>query len=314
MTRSDLSDTVFVYGALRSGTTLLNLMLNGHPAIHNPGEVDPLLDFIAPDPDHPTGWRYDRARMEGHRLFRALGIALPDGADGLDLFEAMIGALRAKSDKPVLSLTVHRNAGRLKRILPEARILHLLRDPRDVARSAVGMGWAGNSYVAVGGWIETETEWDRAGFDADRVMTLKFEDLLADPEASLDRVARFHGMAYDPAMLDYPRTSTYGPPDPKTAQQWRRKARPREIGLIEARIGPMMTARGYPPEHPRPLPGPAEETLLRAQHRIARWGYNIRRFGLPLFLGRHLARRTGLGALERRLAARQDEIIIRNQK
>ena len=42
---------VIAYGALRSGTTLLRLMLDMHPGLSCPGETDFLLDFtsIAPD-------------------------------------------------------------------------------------------------------------------------------------------------------------------------------------------------------------------------------------------------------------------------
>ena len=48
---------IFVYGALRSGTTLFRLMLEAHPALSNAGEADFLFDFLSPDQNHATGWR-----------------------------------------------------------------------------------------------------------------------------------------------------------------------------------------------------------------------------------------------------------------
>ena len=46
---SALPPPVALYGALRSGTTLFRLILKHHPALHNPGETDFLLDHIHAD-------------------------------------------------------------------------------------------------------------------------------------------------------------------------------------------------------------------------------------------------------------------------
>ncbi|MDZ7627639.1 MAG: sulfotransferase [Parvularculaceae bacterium] len=37
-------DIVFICGALRSGTTLLRIMVNHHPQLSNPGEMDFLFE------------------------------------------------------------------------------------------------------------------------------------------------------------------------------------------------------------------------------------------------------------------------------
>ena len=58
---------IFVYGALRSGTTLFRLMLQAAPSISNPGEADFLFDYIAPNPG--GGWQYDRASLSEDRMF-----------------------------------------------------------------------------------------------------------------------------------------------------------------------------------------------------------------------------------------------------
>lgn len=311
-------DTVFVYGALRSGTTVLNLMLDGHPLIHNPGEIDYVFDFLDADPAHPTGWRYDRGRMADDRMFRDSGLTMPDGMDGLDLLSTFLDQIETESDgtHKTTSLTVHRNIHKIARIFPGIRVLHLLRDPRDVARSAVGMGWAGNSYFGIANWIDTETHWDIAApnLGDGAVMSLKFEDLMADPVGHLTRIAEFHGVAYHDDMLAYPAITTYDAPDPALCEQWRKKATPREIGLIESRIAPLMAARGYPPEHLLPAPKGIGLSRLSFDNTWRRWRFNIRRFGFPLFAGRHLAKRLRLRGIERHLKLRQDQIINRNRK
>ena len=237
---------MFVYGALRSGTTMFRLMLESNRAISNPGEADFLFDHIAPDPDHPTGWRYDRTALIDDRIFRAKQFDLPEELDGLDLLEEMLAQMDARSPG-LLTLNVHRHAERIVQTLPDARFVHLLRDPRDVARSSIGMGWAGTLYRGVDHWILTETAWDRIAkhLRTGQVLDLSYEDLFADIDNNLRRVCDFLEVSFDPAMLRYHETSTYGPPDPSLAEQWRRRSKPREIALVEGKAGALMRARGY---------------------------------------------------------------------
>ena len=227
---------VFVYGALRSGTTVFRLMLDAHPALSNCGEVDFLLDYLEPDPSRPCGWRYRREEMVIDRIFRARELALDPGLDGLALFEDMLAQLARRSPGR-LTLNIHRHIDRLLAIRPDVEIVHLLRDPRDVARSSIGMGWAGTLYHGVSHWIGTEQAWDRVvpRLGPGQVLTLRYEELFRDIEAELHRVCDFLDVPFDAAMLSYHEGSTYDPPDPQLVEQWRRKSTPEEIA---ARRGP----------------------------------------------------------------------------
>lgn len=309
-TLSFLPRPTFVYGALRSGTTVFRLMLDAHPAHNNPGEAEFLLDHLHPDPAVPDGWRYDRKALAADRKFIAQAIPVPDDHEGFDLLKYMISTLESRSPGS-LSLNVHRDIGRLADILPDARFIHVLRDPRDVARSSVGMGWVGNSYYGADHWVATETAWDQAGLPEDRVLTVRFETLMSETESELTRVCHFLGLPFDPAMLGYYRNTTYGPPNPKIIQQWRRKAGAREIALIECRTGALMAARGYPPETDMRAPDRLESATLAVGNRLKRWRFNIRRYGLPLYAATHATRLIGARSLHRHLRQRQDEITIR---
>ena len=66
----------------------------------------------------------------------------------------------ASGGKPHVGATVHRHFERLRFLWPDARYIHLVRDPRDVARSVVQKGWAGNIYQASEFWIQAENCWD----------------------------------------------------------------------------------------------------------------------------------------------------------
>lgn len=305
---------VFIYGALRSGTTLLHLILGSHSGLSSPGEADFLFDHITPDSTAPGGWRYDRDALAADRIFRAADITLPEGLFGTDLAQAMIDQLAAKTPGQMLSLNIHRNAHLMAALFPDVKVIHLVRDPRDVARSAMQMGWQGTSYHAVHLWVKTETTWQAADYPQDQVLTVNFETLMADLEAQLTRICDFLGLGFESTMLEYHTRSSYAPPDPKISQKWRQKATPREIALIEGRAGHLMEPLGYELAGEPVTPGGIEKTLLEVRNRLWRWRFNIRRYGLGLFLKHHLARTLGLKAMAADTAAQQEAILIRNLK
>lgn len=308
--------TVFVYGAMRSGTTVFRLMLNAHPGIANPGEADFLFEFLIPDPGHPTGWRYDLPRMRVNRIFQSYGLEIPAGCDGLDLLASFLAQFRARSPGRVLTLNLHRRADRIRAVLPEARFIHMLRDPRDVARSSIGMGWARSLYHGVDHWIGTERAWDRAmqGADPGLAMTLTYEDLFRDIEGELGRVCAFIGVAYAPEMLRYHENTTYDPPDPTLVQQWRRKCSQAEIDLLEGKAGALMAARGYAPTGPGRVPGALARAGLRARQKAFVWGFAMRRYGTGTFLAERAAWHLGLSRPHRRVRQRMNAIDVARLK
>jgi hypothetical protein len=318
-TLSQNSDICFVFGALRSGTTLFRLMLDHHPQLVNPGEVDFLFDHIHEDAAHPTGWRYDLDALQLSRIFRARGLEIPAGLQGTDLLQAFLaqfgdGTGDKTGDKTGahVTLNVHRNASKIARLLPQARVIHMLRDGRDVASSSIGMGWVGNSYYGVDHWIATERDWDAAAAllpEAQR-MELRFEALMSDLEGQLAAVCAFMGVDFAPEMLRYHETSSYGPPDPKIAQQWKRKAPPRMIALIEGKCAALLQARGYDLAGPGPAqPNAWERLWLPAQNRVKRSYFNFHRLGPGLFLRFHFARLLGTQGMKTRLRFEKQQKI-----
>ena len=297
---------VIVYGALRSGTTLLRLMLDMHPGLSCPGETDFLLDFTAIAPDGTV--TIDADRLGRNRIYRASRARLDPALPGREALIDMIGQLRDRPDQCVV-LMLHRGIETALRLFPDTPVLHMLRDPRDVARSSIGMGWAGTVYHGVEHWLRTEREWDRAmaAFPGTRTMTLHSERLILAPAEELARITSFVGLPFDPAMLDYHRASTYDPPDASLVEQWRRNQTARDLGLVEARLGPLLTARGYAPSGHRPVfPRRMERVALQAMNKRAIWSLRVKRHGLrdPLLVG--LAKRLRLPALGHAAQARID--------
>lgn len=73
-------DVVIVFGALRAGTTMLRLMLNGHPDLACIGENDYLVDALEKDENGTL--RLDRAALAEARIFQSSGLSLPPRRTG----------------------------------------------------------------------------------------------------------------------------------------------------------------------------------------------------------------------------------------
>ena len=301
------SPPIFVlYGALRSGTTLLRLILGAHPqGICSAHENDFLLDHLRPA---PGGLRL-KPQLVGQRLEPpASGLSVPSSRDGRAAVRGDAGRTSGRLGRLTVVLVLHRGLGRLLDLQPPARIIHLLRDPRDVARSSIGMGWVGTPWRGARHWIRTEEEWDRHASRAAAVHQIRYEDLVRDPVRALTRVCAFLGLDYDPTMMRVAfRTSTYSEVDARMAEQWRRRMRPRDIALVEHRVGPLLAARGYAPSgHPVTAPGTVERLRLRLANRAGVWRMRIGRYGLVDPVAYGLAKRLGLGGMRRRLRRRLD--------
>lgn len=301
-----------VFGPLRGGTTLLRLMLDGHPGLSCIGESDYLFDHLSRT---GAGWRYDRRALAEDRIFRASGLPVPDAADGAVALHDLVRRIGRDGTLPVLML--HRHLEAAATLLPEARILRLTRDPRDSARSAVGMGWAGNVFHGVESWTRTERSWQafEAGGHPNPVHRLRYEDLVAEPEARLAELCDFVGVPYDPGLLAYPGTTTYDRPDASLAFQWRRKQTPAELALVEHRLGPLLVQSGYEPSgHPPRAPTRAERVRLGLQNRAAVWRFLIGRYGPVAPVLRGLGRRLRLDGLERLAQGSMDKTAMRHLK
>lgn len=290
------SDVVFVYGALRSGTTMFRLMLDTHPQIGNPGEMDFLFDYLTPDKSHGTGWRYDLDGLRSDRVFRAKDLSIPEGLSGLDLLDAFLSQIKARAGTAVVSINLHRRIDRVFQVLPHARVLHMLRDPRDVARSSIQMGWAGTLYHGVAHWIETERAWDRgtAGVDPSQIFEFSYEALFQNIDETLHAVCDFLETEFDPQMLRYHENTTYAPPDASLTEQWKRKCHPAELAEVESRAGALMETRGYERSQPPISLSGLHKLRLGLRNKLYVWKFGMKRFGVITYLAEKLTRRLGL--------------------
>jgi hypothetical protein len=306
----------FLIGSERSGSTMLRLMLDHHPQLACNLESDFLVSHLDDAGALPDMTAY-RAFLARDRVFRHSAFAVDESLGYRELVASFLEQKRVRDGKQGVGATVHHDFHRLPFIWPDARFVYLLRDGRDVANSAVGMGWAGNAYCGADIWLEAEERWTemRARLAANAYIEVRFEDLVGNPEPTLARVCRFLGVPYDERMLAYPQTSTYGAPDARLASQWRSRMDPRTRARVEARIGERLVQRGYPLEGEVPPPlGRSSELLLRLESRLGCLRDRITRYGLPLTLEEFTARRLGLRRWQASAQLRFDAIIDQHLK
>lgn len=308
-----IDSPVFLVGAERSGSTLLRLMLDGHPQLAFNEEFEYAVDVMPESGGFPSMQDYIQ-HLELDRVFLSTGYQIQPGLSYSELVDSFL--VQKRGAKSTVGATVHRHFDRLLRVWPDARFVHLLRDGRDVARSVIEMGWEGNVWSACTRWLEAEMLWDHVSalIPAARQITVRFEKLVAEPREQLARICEFLHLPYDEEMMRFPERSKYSAPNAKMAQSWKRKMEVADVQLAEARIGSMLAQRNYEMSgHPAIEVTDRMESRLARQSRRFRRSVGIKAYGLKLFLLNAFTRRARLNSWNRsirlRLNAIENQII-----
>jgi len=205
----------FLVGVARSGTTLLRLQLDAHPQLAIPPETGfgqvagrlaarnaaptDVLDAITALPTWP-----DLCVEPGE--LTAAWEALPDWSVGNALrayyqtYAAKHGKARWGDKTPGHTAHVYS----LWELFPEAHFIHLVRDGRDVAASLREMPFApgDRSIEALAvAWRTDLQEARRLGSAVPHYREVRYEQLVAEPEATLRELSDFLELEFDGSML-----------------------------------------------------------------------------------------------------------------
>jgi len=289
-------DTVVLAGALRSGTTLFRLMLGGHSQLKPHDEHDFLTDVLNVDGTEPSPQELAE-RLKTHRVFQSHNIFLERGSNYESLLTRTLTPLRRGGTMPVVSL--HRNFERVWPYFSDARYIHLVRDPRDVALSSVNMGWNGNAHRGVDHWVKTEQSWQALSrvLRPDQQLTVHYEAMVQSPETVLREICDFLDIPYESEMLtSYTSTSTYKAIDPGRQQRWRTEMSESDLARFEGKIEQPMRDAGYTPATEGDLkrPGPLMEAWIDLHDRIGRNIRTVKRYSLWLVVTEKLSRWLGM--------------------
>jgi hypothetical protein len=278
MTRSeDMAERpIFVVGFQRSGTTLLQSLLGAHARIAAPPELHFILR-VAYFADY-FGDLADDANLR-RALHEALNppvdILTECGFDEDALFERAARGPRTYAGlfAAIMDDYAERNAKQrwaektpsqrpddIWNLFPDALVVHIMRDPREVVASSLDMPWERRSAAAIatdlrGFTLETVERGRRAG--AAQYLQVRYEDLARQPEAVLRLVCAFAGEDYDPGMLDPARRgqalmpaaswqAQAAQPIAQVTSKWHSKLGRADRVRVQAVVSDLLAPYGYP--------------------------------------------------------------------
>lgn len=182
---------VFILCPVRSGSTLLRMMLDSHSALCAPHEL------------HLMELSVQVAGTQAQAAIAELGLSGRELEHWL--WDGMLHRVLAASGKQTLVEKTPNHVFMWRRIVacwPDARFIFLLRDPAAVCASwhRVRSHWSDAEA------IESTRKYVTALEQARRHLTghtVRYEDLTADPERELRGVCAYLGVPWEPAMLEY---------------------------------------------------------------------------------------------------------------
>ena len=269
---------IFIVGCGRSGTTLLRVMLNNHSRIAIPGETwffGRLLMLWG------TFWWCPNTERK-RRLFVEVLKQPTFGELGLDeaSLRATIDSMRSWRASEVVSVANRAFAAKenkprwgdktpgyinrlrlIKHLFPNATVLHVIRDGRDVALSFLKAPFGPNSTASAATyWKKRVEEGQRKGpgLFGNQYMEIRYEELVDDPEGVLLRACQHVGEAYEPGMLEFHKKSgDYIQPEQywlssvrqkvstDRVERWRREMSLEDREIFQNIAGDLLTSLGY---------------------------------------------------------------------
>lgn len=235
-----LKAPAFVICSVRSGSTLLRVLLDSHSKIHSPQELH-LRDLTV--------------KVKTEYALKALGeIGLDDEQLRFLLWDRMLQRELAAAGKQILVNKTPNDAfiaDLIARCWTDARFIYLMRHPGSIERSRQATRPQdtpernARMVLRYGNAIEQA----RAAHPG---VSVRYEELTADPRDAMQRVCAFLGVPWEPAMLDYGRFD-HGRMKPGLGD-WKAKIKSGEVQSAE----------------PPPPPDEIHPSLLEL---CAAWGY-----------------------------------------
>jgi len=264
----DVKKPIMIVGVGRSGTTLIQSMLNAHPDICFPPESHFIRDFVA---NNQANNLYLSGGFDA--VEKAMKNSVTVGRFGLDskivfepfrngslkfspgdlfsrylfLYAKSKGKNRIGEKDPANSTFLTQ----IKENYPQAKIVHIIRDPRDIILSRLNtemeqdapIEFYAQNYVEAFGKARMEGK----QLFGKNYIEIYYEDLITNPESVLRKVCEVVEVSYDDKMLDYQneakdivtkgemkwKSNVFKPVMKNNFQKWKTGLTPEQIKTVE---------------------------------------------------------------------------------
>jgi hypothetical protein len=272
------SAPVFVLGCGRSGTTLLYHMLLSAGGFAVYRAESNAINLLEPRFGDLSVKRNKEKLMEAwlaSKLFERSGLdaetikakVIADCQNGGDFLRIIMGEMgRNQNVERWADCTPEHllHLERIKETIPEALIIHIIRDGRDVALSTAKLGyvrrawWDRTPNIMVSGlyweWMVRKGREDGRKLGPDYT-EVRFEELISDPRATLARLSRFvdqdldyeHILKVGIGSVSEPNTSFKDAPDGEfnPLERWRKQIAEQDLAMFEGLVGNTLEELGY---------------------------------------------------------------------
>ncbi|MEE9293701.1 MAG: sulfotransferase [Phycisphaerae bacterium] len=262
----------FIVGAPRSGTTLVRLILNMHSRLCVPPESHFIPELVK---GLRHGWttkdfwnaitahaRFIEWELDPELFRTKLSMANADWREVFSLvyeeYAQHVRKVRWGDKTPGYV----RHLKLLNQIFPDAKIIHVIRDGRDVACSLQSVPWyEGTLADCANYWRVNVKRGCRHGrrFDKKRYLEIRYENLVNNPEGTIREVCHFIGEDFEPAMLQYYLDAEEQMPEHSMAyhqnlmqpinqtavRRWERDMSAADVATFETYAGSLLRTLGY---------------------------------------------------------------------
>ena len=281
-----VNDPIFIVGAPRSGTTLLQYMLRSHPNIGIPtGESHFFIPLLKNEDKYGDLSRLDNVKKVLQVMYKQSQDFLDTDLHGIkfeigSIAEKIVDSGINSMEGIIASIFTYNAEGEgkkrwgdktpyyvlhmpfIKSFFPDAQFIHIIRDGRDCALSMIerqkDFGII-NMYHAAKYWqqyVETG-KMDGENLGKDHYLEIRYEELLDCPEKSLRTICDFLGEPYSETLINFKKSSERGktpllqsPIQKKNKNKWKTKMSNQEIKIFEGAAGNTLKKYGYDLENP----------------------------------------------------------------
>jgi len=243
----------FIIGNPRSGTTLFRLMLNKHSSVSVPPEAGFLVWLYNEYSEFDSNFDYKSIveSLKNTNKIESWNLDFTNLQDFINLhkpitYSELMNVIYEFYSTIILRKDVKLYGDKnnyylnhiklLHKLYPDAKFIHIIRDGRsiaasyqDVMKKNISTKYAPNLPTKIEDiadeWIENigSIEKEFTKLPKELINTIKYEDLILNPEVSLKTICDFLDIAYEVDMLEYYKTNEKDGLEPKEYMAWKSK-------------------------------------------------------------------------------------------